>query len=261
MQVHIVHASNTDITGSVGGRVYIESNALRSEMRDYGLLLVTDKNLGKIYGESIIDRTGDYFINDLPLKQDLYIFYLFRSAVYGFRDFSVGPEHTKNIYVHTDSKSLAKLNDLLVSRFGALLPDESLFASTVCGTDTSPVKLLAQHLQTSRLVGNWRVTGAVEKSSIANEKATVNGTFHLVLDEDRIVVHPVGLHANWTVCVKRNRQQKSQHWDKYGLVLTVFVNERVVDEMNVDLIYDNNEYQALLWETNSDLTFYLSRLE
>ena len=247
--VNLIGSIDAGVRGRVTGTHGIEG------LRTYALVVVTDKEISKIYGESTIDASNNYYIPNLPKDKPLYVHFLHAYKVHVTEEITVSDWVDRNLIVRVDTYRGGNLSRQLGQSILGLVGVAGHYAEIyIQGQNLQAEAALFQKIHYLRLLGQWEVHGRVVDTSFG--ELNFSGGGNITFNEDGTGTAPMGDKFYWRSHYKRTgiiRSHGIRTGVEYHLVITMSSHEDFYEsgEIFASIYHDSDRYRMTWGESES----------
>ena len=248
------HKNEPGVRGRVTGTEGMEG------LRTHALVVVTNKEITKIYGESTIDAGKNYYIPNLPGGRTLYIHFLYSHKVWITEEIVISDWVDKNLYISLNTLSGGSIHDDLgkskLGWIGVVGHYAEVYLHSIQGQNLQTEVALFQRIHYLRLLGHWKLHDRVADTSLG--KLNLSGGGIITFNIDGTGTYPMGDIFYWKSQYKKTgiiRKLGIKTGSDYHLVITKSAYEDfyISGEIFATIYHDGDNYH-MLWDESESFT-------
>lgn len=173
------------------GRIINDQKRINSELFEKGLIVVSNTRITRIYGESVINKPGNYVVYNLPAEKEVLVHLLYRNKVWATEKITTDTAAiAHNLYLEFDrqnnSRILGKQDVKLAGKNNfvevPVISIISQYADVYLEKRPGAASALLQKLHYMRIAGEWEVISISDNRDNNNKQIITPATFTLYKD-------------------------------------------------------------------------------
>jgi hypothetical protein len=234
-------------------------------MGNSNLIVVTDENITKIYGEYVLtDANIRYEIPNLPKGEPLYIHFLFYPRVWASEKIVISDWLTHDITIDINSYSGSPFGEGAIGVAGGILGllgiADHYHQIYLQGKIMRESYALFQRIHYLRFVGQWEIKSGIVKTDFGNIELSGGGTYKF--NEDGTATDPFGDKFYWQCHFEKTgveRRYGIRLRDEYHLVINMSDVSDFQSAVEIQAsVYFEDFYHHMEWGENTHLVKIIS---